>query len=70
MPSNTKLKWISIFERPLLKQEAYKDLDDEQREQEIRRQWSKFLDKDLPRIEAALKKDTWLWETVERNVST
>jgi hypothetical protein len=62
MPSNAKPKWISIYHRPLLKQEAYQELDDEQRKQKIHRQWEAFLDKDLPQIEAALKKQTWIWD--------
>jgi hypothetical protein len=57
--------WIPIFTRYLLKPEVYDKLDREHREEEIRRQWTQFLDKDLLRIEAALKKEPWIWEPVE-----
>jgi hypothetical protein len=57
--------WPAIFTRHLLKREAYENLDQEEREQEIRKRWDEFLDKDLSRIEAALKKETWIWEAVE-----
>jgi hypothetical protein len=57
--------WPLIFTRHLLKPEAYEKLDQEQREQEIRKRWDEFLDKDLPRIEEAVKSETWIWEPVE-----
>jgi hypothetical protein len=31
-----------------------------QKQQEIHRQWSEFLDNDLPQIEAAVRKETWI----------
>ncbi len=60
MPRSLGGRWLPIFTRHLLRQEAYEDLEPEEREQAIRRQWHKFLDKDLPRIEAALRKETWI----------
>ena len=36
-----------------------------EREEEIRRQWEMFLDEDLPRIDAALKREAWVWESTE-----
>jgi hypothetical protein len=54
-----------LYKRIFLTPEHYEKCSDSEREQEIRRQWSTFLDKDLPQIEAALKKETWIWESVE-----
>jgi hypothetical protein len=54
-----------LYKRIFLTPEHYEKCPDSEREQEIRRQWSTFLDKDLPQIEAALKKETWIWESVE-----
>ncbi len=34
-------------------------------EEKIRKQWEEFLNQDLPRIEAALKEERWIWEPVE-----
>jgi hypothetical protein len=57
-PRKVSGKWLLVFTRPLLKQEAYEDFNQEEREQEIQRQWGQVLHKDLPRIEAALKEET------------
>lgn len=65
MPSSLGSKWLLIFKRPLLKQEAYEDHGQEEREQEIRRRWDAFLKEDLPRINTALDGEPWIWEPVE-----
>ncbi len=57
MPRSLSGKWLPIFSRHLLRQEAYEDLDNEERKREIRRQWGLFIERDLPRIDAALKKE-------------
>ena len=54
-----------VFVRPILTPEFYEEATNSDREQEIRRQWSEFLEWDLPRIEEALKKKTWIWGPVE-----
>ncbi len=56
---------LRIYSRTLLGREAHETLDDEAREQEIRRQWGGFLDRDLRGLTAALKRETWVWEPVE-----
>jgi len=48
----------------------YLNAADEEREEKIRRQWDAFLDKDLPPIDAALKKEEWIWQSDERSDST
>lgn len=65
VPRSVSGRWVPIFTRHLLKQEAYEKLGRERREQEIRRKWGEFLDEDLPRIEEALKGEAWIWESVE-----
>ena len=67
VPRSTNGKWLSIFNRPLLTMEAYEDLNDEEREQELHRQWNEFLEQDLPQIEEALNKEAWIWESTEPN---
>ena len=56
--------WPVIFTCPLLKPEAYERLDQEQREQEIRKRWEEFLHKDLPLIEEAIRQETWICKPV------
>lgn len=64
-PRNTKARWISVYSRHLLRREAYEHPEDEEREREIRKRWAEFLEADLPRIDAALKREAWIWESVE-----
>ncbi len=52
-----------IFSRPFLNQEMYEDADPGDRDEEIHRRWRLFLEEDLPRIDAALKKEAWVWES-------
>lgn len=56
---------IRIFVRPILPRDSYQGASPEEREQEILGHWNLFLNEDLPRIEAALKKEPWIWESVE-----
>lgn len=64
-PRSTNASWISLFNRPLLKPEAYHELDEEQRERELRRQWERFINIDLSRIHAAVKSEAWFREPGE-----
>jgi hypothetical protein len=58
--------YANIFRRTILSSSFYEDgVQDKDREQEIRRQWVEFIERDLPQIEAALKKETWIWKPVE-----
>ncbi len=61
---------ILIYRHPILKPETYNELDRKQREEEIRGHWNAFLDRDLPRIEAALRAQEWIWESFEESDST
>lgn len=69
-PRNYVASFYEVWSRTLLNRSMYEDTNQEEREQEIRRQWTKFLDEDLPRIQAALKEEAWIWESVETEDST
>jgi PD-(D/E)XK nuclease superfamily len=57
--------WPKLYCRTFLTPERYEGSSDGDLGQEIRRQWNAFLAKDLPRIDAALKKESWIWKPVE-----
>lgn len=68
--TDTSGKYVSLFKRPLLTGNLLDRLTGEEREQEIRRQWDEFIERDLPKIEAALKKEQWIWEPVQQSEGT
>ena len=52
-----------LYRRTFLTPEFYdEEFTDNDREAEIHRHWTEFLENDLPRIEAALKKESWIWQ--------
>ncbi len=53
------------FFRAMLPADMYENATDEEREDEIRKNWDDFLKNDLPRIDAALKKESWIWDSEE-----
>ena len=55
-------KWNMILSHTFLEQEMYEDATDEEREREIYKQWTKFIEEDLLRIDAVLKKEQWIWQ--------
>jgi hypothetical protein len=58
--------YSNIFRRTMLPPTYYEyDVEASELEREVRRRWDEFLDKDLPRIEEALRKETWIWGPVE-----
>lgn len=66
VPRTSGFKHGAIFIRSFLAKTMYEaDFTHEEREAEIRRQWAEFLDRDLPRIEAAMEKEMWIWDPVE-----
>ena len=52
----------NLYHRIFLGPGFYKDASESDREEEIRRHWSGFVEDDLPRIRAALSKEEWIWE--------
>jgi PD-(D/E)XK nuclease superfamily len=64
MPRRVNRRWIAIYSSHLLKQEDHEDLEQEEFERKIHRQWRVFLDRNLPHIEEALRKEPWIWEPV------
>ncbi len=65
VPRNYVASFYEVLSRTLLDRSMYEDADQEQREDEIRMRWAEFLHKDLPRIDAALRREPWIWESVE-----
>jgi hypothetical protein len=64
-PHNYVDSYYDIFSRTLLGQEMYEaagNLDTE-----LRERWAEFLDQDLPRIEAALRAEAWIWDPIEES---
>lgn len=63
---NSSEDYSHIFRRTMLPPSYYAyDVKASEREREVRKRWEEFLDKDLPRIEAAVNSETWIWESVE-----
>lgn len=58
-------RYPSLYRRTFLAPQRYQDASDSELEQEIHRQWDEFLKEDLPRIEAALKAETWIWASTK-----
>ncbi len=54
-----------LYRRTFLTGRHYEEASDSDREDEIRRAWAEFLDVDLPRIDAALRGERWIWESDE-----
>ncbi len=51
-----------LYRRTFLTPEFCEEAAEGDREEEIRRQWAGFLEEDLPRIDAALKEEGWIWD--------
>jgi len=63
---NPSEEYSHIFRRTMLPPSFYEDnVGPSEREQEVRKRWDEFLDKDLPRIKECLRSETWIWEPVE-----
>jgi len=56
-----------LYSRVFLTPEAFEAAGDGEWEDEIRRQWNGFLEEDMPRIEAAVRRETWIWESTEND---
>ncbi len=54
-----------LYRRTFLTPRFSEDATDLEREEEIRRHWTEFLGEDLPRIDAVLKEERWIWESDE-----
>ncbi len=55
----------NLYRRRFLTPEYYEEASESDREEEIRKHWAEFLGDDLPRIDAALKEERWIWESDE-----
>ncbi len=56
-----------LYRRTFLTGRLYEEASEGDREEEIRRVWTEFLDGDLPQIDAALKEERWIWEAADPN---
>jgi len=63
-------KWSAAYNLQLLEESFYSEATDAEREVEIRKNWDDFLENDLPRIDEALKKEAWIWESGETGESS
>lgn len=57
--------WYVLFSREFLDGRMYEDATDNEREEKIRRHWTEFLEEDLPRIDATLKQESWIWQETD-----
>lgn len=60
VPRRPSTRWTPIFTRRYLREEDFEDATDSDREKQIRHHWTKFLDEDLPRMDAVLREDEWI----------
>jgi hypothetical protein len=59
-----------LFSRTFLTPEFCENATEAEREAEIRKNWDDFLENDLPRIDAALKNEAWIWDSGESEISS
>ena len=52
-------QWITIFAHKLLSKKAY-ELPDGEFEEELRKQWKKFCEKELQEVVKAIEEQTWI----------
>lgn len=59
-------KWNSLFSSRFvrLRSGSQEEEDEEEIKQEIRKKWERFLEEDLPKIDEAIKAESWLWQQV------
>jgi hypothetical protein len=55
-------KWNAIYDRHILSPSTYDDTTAEEKDAEIRKKWTHFLEQELPQIQAVLKTEDWIWE--------
>lgn len=58
-------EYNTVYSRRLVEQTTLEESELEEVEYEIRKNWFGFLENDLPRIDAALKQEAWIWESEE-----
>lgn len=65
-PRRPEGDWGVIYNRHFLDERLYgPDVSEAERTEVIRARWAEFLNEDLPRIDAALKEERWIWESDE-----
>jgi hypothetical protein len=65
-PRRPEGDWGVICSRPFLDERLYgPDVSEAERTEVIRARWAEFLDVDLPQIDAALRREKWIWESAD-----
>jgi hypothetical protein len=56
-------KWNSLFSSRFvsLRSQSQEEHDEEEIKQEIKKRWEMFLEEDLPKIDEAVKAESWIW---------
>ncbi len=54
-------KWNTIFKRSFLTAKSYEEASLSDLQEEISRQWQRFLEKDLPAIKTVVREQEWIW---------
>jgi len=54
--------YSTIFNRSFLTPTAYQEKNIDELKEELDRQWKNFLEHDLPKLDAVLQRETWLWD--------
>lgn len=52
----------TVYTRSVVRQTLLEEGELEEIDQEIREHWADFIENDLPRIDAAMKQEAWIWE--------
>ena len=63
-------KYPKLYHRTFLAPVFYEEATDSEREEEIRKHWTEFLEEDLPQIDAALRNERWMWPQYSETDST
>jgi hypothetical protein len=59
-----------MYRRTFLTRRFYEEASDSDREAEIRRRWSEFLNEDLSRLDEVIQGQRWIWESDEAQASS
>ncbi len=60
------LEWINILERKFLTADFYEQASTDELAEKIVQNWTEFIKNDLPKLDAVLKKQEWIWKGVKR----
>jgi len=64
-PRNYVDSYYEVLSLTFVKQEANEEIDDHEFTTRLRSRWTRFLEEVLPRIDAILKDEAWIWDPGE-----